>query len=773
MSLWLVLLQLLGCCLPALPAGLIVVENWLPPIRPPGPIPPPWHPRPHPYVFAPLEVTSLDVKTRIKDQVAVTLIEQAFHNPNPVRLEGTFMCPLPKGAQIDKFTLEIDGKPCEAELLKGDKARKIYEDIVRSLKDPALLEYAGRDLVKIRIFPIEPGSTRRITLKYTELLKSDDGLISYVLPLSTEKFSSRPVPNVTVKVELETTRPIKSVYSPTHAIEIKRSDATHATAMLEASGTAAPADFALYFAPEKKEIGLNLLTFRKSGEDGYFLLLASPGVDVKDQSITAKDVAFVVDTSGSMAGKKLEQAKKAFEFCIENLNDKDRFQVIRFSTEVESFFDALVPATKQNRDKALDFARNLRPMGGTAIDDALKQALKLRTDGEDKARPFFVIFLTDGRPTVGTTGEDEIVANVKKLNESRHRVFCVGIGTDVNTHLLDKITEETRAFSQYVLPEEDLEVKLSSFYAKIKEPVLANPTLKVSGNPRVSKLYPSDLPDLFKGQQVVVAGRYSGNGDGAITIEGTVNGAARKFTYEEKFPESSDAHEFLPRLWATRRVGWLLDEIRLRGESAELRDEVTELARRYGIVTPYTSYLIVEDERRRNVAEENRSLRRLDADAEAQEAGRQVWKDFGAKNGLAAASAARESQLYKSANAPAAATAGGAIESSRAMGLAGGSLGVYSQSTASPELKTRARLAAYSQQAQFIGGKTFFLNDGQWVDSTIQDHPKARVVQLKFGSTEYFELSRTHPEALPWLALGGKVRFFLSDTIYEVTEATE
>src|SRR5215467_6285692 len=177
-------------------AGLIIVDDahWWPGPIPPHPVPPepirPWPPRPHPqpYIFAPMEVSYVKVNTRINEQIAVTAIDQEFYNPNPSRLEGTFVFPIPKGAHIDKFTMEIDGKQAEAELLSAEKARHIYEDIVRKLKDPALLEYAGRDIFKVRIFPIEPNSKKRITISYTQLLKSDDGLISYVLPLNTEKY---------------------------------------------------------------------------------------------------------------------------------------------------------------------------------------------------------------------------------------------------------------------------------------------------------------------------------------------------------------------------------------------------------------------------------------------------------------------------------------------------------------------------------------------------------------------------------------------------------
>src|SRR2546421_6940857 len=355
MKRWILLSALFALCgivaLPSRGAGLIIIED--PSLWPgPHPIPPrpvpPWprsiHP-PRPYVFAPMEVSYVKVNTRIADQVAVTAVDQEFYNPNSSRLEGTFVFPIPKGAHINKFTMEIDGKQVEAELLAADKARHIYEDIVRKLKDPALLEYAGRDVFKVRIFPIEPNSKKRIRISYTQLLKSDEGLVSYVLPLNTEKFSAKPIKNVSVKVELETKRPLKSIYSPSHSVEVKRHGPTSATAGYEASDVQPDTDFALYFAPEKDEIGVNLLTYKNSGEEGYFLLLASPGMDVKEKQVVLKDVVCVLDTSGSMAGKKLEQAKKALQFFVENLNDGDRFEIIRFSTEVEPLFDKLVEAS--------------------------------------------------------------------------------------------------------------------------------------------------------------------------------------------------------------------------------------------------------------------------------------------------------------------------------------------------------------------------------------------------------------------------------------------
>jgi len=754
--------------------GLIVVHesHWLPVPHPPYPSPP-WPPRPlpPPRVYAPLEVVYHHVNVKIDGQIATTSVDQEFFNPNNQQLEGTYLFPVPRGAQIDKFKMDIGGKMVEAELLPAAKARQIYEDIVRKAKDPALLEYADRDVFKVRIFPIEPNSKKRIKLSYSQLLKSDGGLVNYVYPLNTEKFSAKPIKDISIKVEIVSDRPLKSIYSPSHAVDIKRHGPSRATVGFETTDARPDTDFALYFAPEKDELGVNLVAHKASGEDGYFLLLVSPGMETKDKKIVPKDVAFVLDTSGSMAGKKLDQAKKALRFCVENLNDGDRFDIVRFSTEVEPLFDKLVSASASSREKADAFIKELKPIGGTAIDEALRKALALKPDRDD-SRPFVVIFLTDGRPTIGTTDEEQIVSGVKRANEGRTRVFCFGIGTDVNTHLLDRITEDTRAFSQYVLPEEDLEVKVSNFFSKIKEPVLANPTLKFNGDVRVSKLYPSSLPDLFRGDQLVLVGRYSGRGDAAVILEGTVNGAKRKFTYEVDFPREDDEHEFIPRLWATRRVGFLMDEIRLRGENSELRDEVTDLARKYGIVTPYTAYLIVEDEARRNVPLSMQSMPRLYSDSQVRNEAQANWDSFKRdKDGDKAVAGARYSYELKNAAAPAVAASGGAVEANRALGL--DSAGRLNESlatvTPAPVAEARTKLAEYSQQGQFVAGKNFYQNtSNQWVDESAQKLQNAKRQRIQFNSKEYFEFAAKDRRALPWLALGNNVQFVLDDTLYEI-----
>ena len=748
--------------------GLIIIDKPYLPIRPT-----PIFPSPQPRPYAPLEITYHHVNVKIDGQIATTSVDQDFYNPNPQRLEGTYLFPIPKGGQIDKFTMEIGGKQVEAELLSADKARAIYEDIVRKLKDPALLEYAGRDVFKVRVFPIEPNSHKHITLSYSQVLPSDAGLVSYVYPLNTEKFSAKPIPNVSIKVELANKHSLKTIYSPSHTVEIKRDGPNKATIGFEASNVQPDTDFALYFAPEQDDIGLNLLTYKTPGEDGYFMLLASPGMDAKDRQVVSKDIVFVLDTSGSMHGKKINQAKKALEFCVDSLNDGDHFELVRFSTEVEPLFDHLVDASPANRTKAQDFIKDLRANGATAIDDALRKALSMRP--ADSARPFVIIFLTDGMPTIGVTDEDQILANVKQNDSGRTRIFCFGIGTDVNTHLLDKLTEQSRGYSQYVLPDEDLEVKVSSFFAKIKEPVLANPTLKFTGDIRATKLYPSSLPDLFKGEQLVLAGRYSGKGSSAVTIEGMVNGATRKYAYDLTFPEESSDHEFIPRLWATRRVGNLLDEIRLHGENSELRDEVTELARKYGIVTPYTAYLIVEDEDRRGVAVHMRSLQNLDKDTLVRKEAAKSWHSLNAAtDGSSAIGGAQlNDSLKNAASAPATSASvanGGSIAGDvftrRSLGLSS----TTSPVAQPPAAQAREKLVEYSQQTRFVNGRNFFQNGNQWLDSEVQKQQSTKRTRIQFNSPDYFAFAAKNTQTLPWLALGQNIQFVLNGVVYEIYE---
>jgi Ca-activated chloride channel family protein len=742
--------------------GFIIIHN------PPQPVP--GH-----FSFAPLEVTYHHVTVDINDQVATTSVDQEFYNPNPRQLEGTYLFPLPSGSHIDKFAMDVNGTMMEAELLAADKARSLYEDIVRKARDPALLEYVGRDAFKVRIFPIEPNSRKRVKITYTQLLKSDSGLTEFTYPLNTEKFSARPLKDVSIKINLTCQQALKGVYCPSHNAEIRREGDRKATIGFEDHNVRPDTDFKLIFSQDPKEIGINLLTYRTGSDDGYFLLMASPGNTTKSQAPLPKDITFVLDTSGSMAGAKMDQAKKALNFCLANLNESDRFEVVRFSTETEPLFEKLVPASKENIDKATRFVKDLKAIGATAIDEAMKKALSYQ---HDESRPYVIIFLTDGQPTIGETREDNIVANIQKIGPNI-RIFSFGIGTDVNTHLLDRIADGTKAFSTYVLPEEDLEVKLSNFYTKIKEPVLSNVQVAFTGEGiKASQIYPNVMPDLFKGQMLFAFGRYSGHGNGAVRISGSLGGEKREYAADVKFTESDTTNAFIPRLWATRRVGWLLDEIRLHGESKELKDEVTRLAREHGIVTPYTAFLIMEDERRRGVPVAAQNLREMAADrevslraksfyesakdeavAEARRSGGQAVANADALGGLKQST--NEQQQQNGAAAPLSKAGGYALPGQAGAGA------TASTATAQPNYGYRTA-QNYAQQVKVINGRAFYQNGENWTDSTIQSKQNAKRVEITFGSDEYFALLKKYPQVAQWMSLGNNVDVLLDDTVYSV-----
>jgi Ca-activated chloride channel family protein len=457
-------------------------------------------------------------------------------------------------------------------------------------------------------------------------------------------------------------------------------------------------------------------------------------------TIVPKDITFVIDVSGSMTGSKMAQAKRAIRFCLDHLNAEDRFEVIRFSTEADALFGKLAAASRENVAKAQAYVQELEAIGGTNTDEAL--ALALKSNAESSTRPKIVIFMTDGKPTIGETDEERLVRKVRDGNAGHLRVFTFGIGDDLNTHFLDKLTEATRAARTYVGEKEDIALPIAAFYEKIKSPVLVDLALRFEGGVKTSQTYPRDLPDLFKGSQLMVFGRYSGTG-GLVTLSGTVDGKRISIPYGTIFPARTDANEIIAPLWAAQRIGYLLDEIRLHGEEKEIVDEVTRLARRFGVITPYTSYLIMEDERVR-VSAQNQTLdRRI---------GARMKGDYDAmkqKAGAPSVQASVEVEALKNTV--------NSVQMNQ-----GKSRMNYQDSNG-----TEKNLAAQTKNVQ---GRAVYQVGNNWVDSKLQMVKDQNVQRVRFASAAYFDLLAKEPTAAQFLALGRNVRFALKDRVYEVYE---
>lgn len=710
-------------------------------IRPPAPVN-------HPF---PLEVVYHKVDVIIDNQTAVTSIDQSFYNPTHHQLEGFYIFPIPKGAVIKDFQMEVNGKMTKAELMDSEKARRIYEDIVRRMRDPALLEYSEQGVYSLRIFPIEPRSEKEIKISYTEVIETDNNLAEYLYPLNTEKFSAKPLKNVSINLKVESKRELKTIYSPTHDVDVIRKSDSKVVISYEEENVKPDIDFKLYLGFSKDKIGLSLLTYKEDDEDGFFLLSASPSVKQNANEIEEKDVTFILDVSGSMTGKKIKQAKDALTYCVNNLKKNDRFEIVKFSTEAYTLFNDLKNASGENKTKAEKFIDELEAVGGTNIEEAFQLAFK---NIRKSSRPHFVIFLTDGKPTIGEMDNDKLLSRITKANQNNSRIFTFGIGNKINIHLLDKITEATSASRTYISPDEDIEVKVSNFFDKISSPILTDIEIDFGSGIEIYNLYPKNLPDLFKGSNLLIFGRYKKDGGTKIRLSGKVNGQSKSYTLSADLPDENMEHKFVPSLWAARRVGYLLDLIRLNGESKELVDEVTQLAREFGIITPYTSYLIMEDEvirrERRELAEDFQTLRQF---YDAPNSSRTEYKeDYDAmyfESGEHSSKISEEVQDLNSAK----------------------NYNQTKQGSDRLDYKDKDGVDRnLTQQVKNVLGRAVYQNEKFWVDSELQNSKTKSKQRIQFNSDEYFKLLNEKLKTSQFLALGKNVRFVIDDIYYEVYE---
>ncbi|MGH7162195.1 MAG: VIT and vWA domain-containing protein, partial [Planctomycetota bacterium] len=548
-------------------------------------------PTPAPSRF-PIRLKEHRVKITVREQVAQVEVVQIFANPNPWEMEGIYLFPLPEGAAVSSFTMRMGDKDVAGEILDAQRAREIYRSIVHRRADPGLLEFAGRGLLRASLFPIPARGDTRISLRYAHVLELEAGLVELVAPLKSDAFAPGPVA-ISGEIDVEASAGVATLFSPTHRLDVARKGDTRVVAAFEESASAADRDLRVLYGLGRKDFGLSLVSHKPAGEDGYFLLLLAPRAEFKAEDVLPKDVVFAVDTSGSMGergGRKMEQAKAAMRYALGRLHERDRFHLVAFSTEARPFRDGLLPATRENVDAAIAHVDALVATGGTAIHDALLASLAIPPV---EGRVPIVIFLTDGQPTVGPTDVDTILRAAEAANRARARLFVFGVGDDLNATLLTELADKNRGTGHFVSEREDIELKVSSLVDQVAAPVLTDVTIKIAGAEEYD-LYPRQPGDLFHGQQALVVGRYRKPGPRAITLTGRVGARELSFVHEAAFRDAA-GEESLPRLWAVRKVGFLLAEIRRNGERGELVDEVKRLGIRYGIVTPYTSFLAAEE----------------------------------------------------------------------------------------------------------------------------------------------------------------------------------
>lgn len=690
---------------------------------------------------------SVNATVNLREGAGNITLEEIFYNPSHARLEGEYIFALPGEAQVHDFNLYINNQKTQGEILDENEARKIYEGIVRRMQDPALLEYVGHSLFKARIFPIEPTSDRKIELSYAQVIPFESNSYRFVLPIrqsgqgSIEKFH--------MSINLETQSSLGNIYSPSHQIHVNRSGNKKAIVTVEANNLEADKDLILYYSLDKKDINGTLLTFRpRTDQDGYFMFLASPSIALVNKRELPKDIIFVIDVSGSMQGEKIQQAREALRFCVNSLNKSDRFEIISFSTSINNFQNRLKEAGNDETKNALYFIDNLSASGGTNINDALKKALQLKQ--RDDERPTSIVFLTDGLPTEGETNIKRILDNLKMEKKEFIRIFSFGVGYDVNTYLLDKLSEDHHGSANYVKPGENIEKEISTFFAKISSPVLTSTNLVFDGA-GTHDIYPLTLPDIFQGQRITALGRYRNAGDVDVFLSGMQNSSEKSFEYKVNFNRRETENEFIAKLWANRKISHLMSEIRFKGENKELVESVKQIAKEYGIVTPYTSYLVTEQEK--ELALINNAIRsgegsvsqvRLreqkrarDIQAEADE------ESFGSSGYFDAIMAAPKSVSQSSGK--------GAVMQSRAMKKMAGSE------------KDKSMIIT----VQRIADRTFNLRNTIWIQNDLELEAKPDK-EVKFLSDEYFDLLAGDTQLKKILSIGQNLLFEWEGNLYKI-----
>ena len=706
------------------------------------------------------DIAKLEVDASIRNQVAEVQVAQTFRNRSSRTLQVKFVFPLPYDGAIDQMTFMVDGQELEGRLLEADKAREIYQSYVRRNQDPALVQWIGTGMFQTQVFPVPAGAERTVSLRYTQVCKRQAALNDWLLPLSPTKFTSSPIGEINIRGRIRSETKLGNVYSPSHDLKIERDGDNVARFEYKAKATVPRRDFRVLWDTGNEAVQMSVISHRPDADkDGYFMLLIQPQFPAvgKDKKKMGKNVILVLDKSGSMRGEKIDQTRRAAAYVVDKLRARDRFTLINYDSRVETFRSELTSGDKETRQDASDYIDSMLAGGSTNIGDALAKALAFSAEADG---PAYVVFMTDGKPTVGEKNGMKIAANVKRQLNAQTRLFSLGVGHDVNSRLLDKLASICLGQTMYVRPGEPLDGIVSQLYDRIGAPALTDARLEllVGGKEgRTRQLYPSTMYDLFSGDQLVIVGRYRKPGELKIKLTGNYMGKEQEYEFTGKFADKtgSGRNAFVERLWATRRIGQIIDDIDLHGENQELVDELITLSKKHGILTPYTAYL-AEEQTDINDITRGRRMAQGNLQALSEEAGESAFRQRNFKSQLK--SAGRAGQLNDSLDLG----MGGAATPSG--GLGAGQMikpnfsvpgPAASGGNAAPQILGQSQAKTARQKVRQIGGKTFFLKRDRYVDAQASDEQIANAQEVEQFSDSYFTLIEK---------LGDRSKAFLAET---------
>jgi Ca-activated chloride channel family protein len=538
-----------------------------------------------------LNVRYHHVDVVIDGMQATTHVEQEFYNPYPYAVRGQYLFPIPPDAVLADFEFTLDAVAQQTTRQDVAATNAMLYQMVADRRDPSLLQYVDWESLTLDI-ELASGSSRVMTIEYEQALAPENNGFHYRYILSTERYSAAALESASVNVRILTPG-ASSIYAPDYAVTTDYTTPGEVRVSWSAEQTYPTRDFDLYFTAAENGFGGSLMTSTQDGES-HFMFVFAPEATQEQVNSLPKDIVFVIDRSGSMNGEKMVQARDALTQILGRLNVADRFSVVGFDDLLDVYSQSLRPVDRDSIEQAYRFVDSLTARGGTDIAGGLQQALAVMQASERRADAAqMIVFLTDGLATAGITVDDDIRRLITDRNHDRTvRIHAFGVGYDVNTHLLDGLAADNGGTVTYVQPGENIETVLTGFYSRIANPILTDVQIEFEGI-EATDLYPQALPDLFEGSSVILTGRYTAASESVIVrVTGSAGGEAREYLYEFDLAETGE-HGFVSRLWATRRIGHLLDIVRVEGESEALRAEIRAIGLAYGIVTPYTTFVIV------------------------------------------------------------------------------------------------------------------------------------------------------------------------------------
>ena len=684
------------------------------------------------------------VRVALSDRVLRYEVTETFVNRGRRVAEADYIFPLPAGAAFEDLKLSINGEMVSGEAMSADKARGIYEEIVRRQRDPALVEWMGSGMLRARIFPIAPGEEKKVVVRFQSVAQREgDALrIDYRRgsdPNATGVPGVRPVRDdrssgsesdgwTTFTLLYERSGDYGEPYSPTHTLRASDDGRTH---QVEARGSSSEVTILMPLR-RANAAAISVLTHAPADADrGFALFTITPPAAAR--RTLPRDVTFVIDVSGSMRGRKLQQAKEAGHVLLNSLREDDRFRVVDFSTDVRSFRDGFSSASRDNIRAATRYLDGLTADGSTNISGALETALSGRGRNSSERLPL-VVFMTDGEPTVGERSADRIAALAARQRGDA-RVFAIGVSAEVNATLIEQLALEGHGTAHFVRNDESVERTVSLLATRLTAPVLTNVRVQVDGV-RLSQVLPSGPIDVFAGQDMVVLARYSGSGSALVRLEGESVDGPVTWSTRARFAEHDRANPFVARLWAAQRLGWLAAEKHKNGGSTEMDGEIRSLGERYGIPTEFSSYLVVEPGMQvaagRTPAEAARATGTRNSPAMDQvtvTAQSMERKKLDAGAASAAAPMASNEQRFENAR----------------------------KAAKQRDLKSAGELDDETASAgtRRVGDRLFTLANGVWTDARYTS--ALRTVTVKPFSPAYFELMQRIESLAPYFALGDRV----------------